>query len=100
MPKIAFIVLKSPQEQDPTHLMKRFSEKQDASAILLEDGVLQALVAQAADRLANVAAEVLVSRGDIEARGFSSSDLKVGKSAEYADIIDCIMERTQRTVTL
>ncbi len=100
MLKTAFIVLKSPREQDPTHLMKRFSEKQDASAILLEDGVFQALVAPAADRLANAAAEVLVSRSDIEARGFSASDLKVGKSAEYSDIIDCIMERTQRTVTV
>lgn len=100
MPKTAFIVLKSPQEQDPTHLMKRFSEKQDASAILLEDGVFQALVAPAADRLADAVAEVLVSRSDIEARGFSGSDLKVGKSAEYSDIIDCIMERTQRTVTV
>jgi sulfur relay protein TusB/DsrH len=100
MPKTAFVVLKSPQEQDPTHFVRRFSEKQDASVILLEDGVFQALVAPAADRLANAAAEVLVSRGDIEARGFSASDLKVGKSAEYADIIDCIMERTERTVTM
>ena len=100
MPKTAFIVLKSPQEQDPTHMMRRFSEKQDASVVLLVDGVYHALLAPAAERLANAASEVLVSRGDIEARGFSASDLKVGKSVEYADIIDCIMERTERTVTV
>jgi sulfur relay protein TusB/DsrH len=100
MPKTAFVVLKSPQEQDPTHFMRRFSEKQDASAILLEDGVFQALVAPAAERLANAASEVLVSSGDVEARGFSASDLKIGKAVEYTDIIDCIMERTERTVTV
>ena len=100
MPKTAFIVLKSPQEQDPTHMIKRLSERRDASAILLEDGVYQALTTLAAGKLREAAEVVLVSKGDIEARGFSASDLKIGKAAEYADIVDCIMERTERTVTV
>lgn len=100
MPKTAFIVLKSPQEQDPTHTMRRLSEKREASAILLEDGVYQALTTLAAGRLYEAAEVVLVSKGDIEARGFSASDLKIGKAVGYADIIDCIMERTERTVTV
>ncbi len=100
MPKTAFIVLKSPQEQDPTHMMRRLSEKREASAILLEDGVYQALTTLAAGRLHEAAEVVLVSKGDIEARGFSASDLKIGKAVGYADIIDCIMERTERTVTV
>jgi len=100
MPKTAFIVLKSPQEQDPTHLLARFADRTDATAVLIEDGVYQALLAQPAERLGGAAHEVLVSREDMEARGFSPSDLKVGKPAEYSDIIDCIMERTERTVTV
>jgi sulfur relay protein TusB/DsrH len=100
MPKTAFIILKSPQEQDPTHTLKRLAERHDTSVILLEDGVYQAIVAPAAERLGKVAGEVLVSREDCKARGFSTSDIKVGKAVEYADLIDCIMERTERTVTI
>ena len=100
MPKTAFLILKSPQELDPTHVMKRLVDSQDASVILVEDGVYQAVVSQPAERLAKVAHEVLVSGEDLEARGFSASDLKTGKVADYADIVECIMERTERTVTI
>ena len=100
MPKTVFIVLKSPQELDPTHVMKRFVDKQDASVILVEDGVYQAILTQPADRLAKSAHEVLVAGDDIEARGFSAADLKVGKLVDYTDIVDCIMERTERTITV
>ena len=100
MPKTAFIILKSPQEQDPTHMVSRLADKQDASAILLEDGVYQAIQVSAADRLGKAAHEVCVSLDDVEARGFSPSDLRIGKAVRYADIVDCIMERTERTVTL
>ena len=100
MPKTAFLVLKSPQEVDPSHVMKRFVDKQDASVILVEDGVYQATMAKPADRLTESAHEVLVSHEDLEARGFGASDLKIGKAADYADIIDCIMERTERTITI
>jgi len=100
MPKTAFLVLKSPQEIDPTHMIKRFAEKQEASVILVEDGVYQAILAQPAERLDKTAHEVLVSHEDLDARGFSASDLKVGKMADYAGIIDCIMERTERTITI
>jgi sulfur relay protein TusB/DsrH len=100
MPKTAFLVLKSPQELDPTHMMKRFADRQEASAILVEDGVYHSILAQPAERLAKSAHEVLVAQDDLEARGFSASDLKVGKVADYASMIDCIMERTDRTITL
>jgi len=100
MPKTAFLVLKSPQEMDPTHMIKRFAEKQEASVILVEDGVYQAVLAQPAERLDETAHEVLVSHEDLDARGFSASDLKVGKTADYAGMIDCIMERTERTITI
>ncbi|OGS41653.1 MAG: hypothetical protein A3K67_04770 [Euryarchaeota archaeon RBG_16_62_10] len=100
MPRTAFMVLKSPLEQDPTHTVKRFADRQEASAVLLEDGVFHATVAGAAERLGEVAHEVLVCREDLEARGFAAGDLKVGAQAEYSDIIDLIMERTERTVTV
>jgi len=98
--KTAFIVLKSPAEQDPTHLIKRFAERTESSVLLVEDGVYQATVAVAADRLSKAAAEVLVSKEDLEARGYTQSDLKIGRAAGYDDIVDCIMERTDRTVTV
>ena len=100
MPKIAFITLKSPQELDPTHFVRRFAEKKDSSMILFEDGVYHAIVQSAADRLAKIADEVLVCSDDLEARGYAPSDLKVGKVADYSEIVDCIMERTERTITL
>ncbi len=100
MPKTAFLVLKSPQELDPTHSMKRFADREDASVILVEDGVYNAIIAQSAEKLGKSAHEVLVSHDDLDARGFLASDLKVGKVADYAGIVDCIMERTERTITL
>jgi sulfur relay protein TusB/DsrH len=100
MPKTAFLVLKSPQELDPTHMIKRFADKADASMILVEDGVYQALLPTAAQKLGPVVHEVLVSREDIEARGFGPSDLKIGKAVDYPEIVDCIMERTERTITI
>ena len=98
--KTAFIVLKSPQEQDPTHMIRAFSSREDASVILLEDGVLQALSAMASERIAQSTTEVLVSKEDLEAKGFSQSDLKIGRAIGYPEIVDCIMERTERTVTV
>lgn len=100
MTKTAFLVLKSPTEQDPTHMIKRLSEKADASAILVEDGVYQALTSTSADRLSQASSVILVAREDLEARGYVPSELKVGQAAEYADIVDLIMEKTDRTVTV
>ena len=100
MPKTAFLILKSPQELDPTHTMKRFADSQDASAILVEDGVYHAMLARPAERLAKVAKDVLVSGDDLEARGFQASDLKMGRVVDYAGIVECIMERTDRTITV
>jgi hypothetical protein len=36
----------------------------------------------------------------MEARGFTQADLKLGVAVGYDDIVDCIMERTERTVTV
>lgn len=100
MTKTAFLILKSPAEQSPEHLMVRLADREDASAILVEDGVYQAVVGSASERLARAAGEVLVCSEDLEARGFSASDLRVGSPVGYDAIVDCIMERTERTVTL
>jgi sulfur relay protein TusB/DsrH len=100
MTKVAFLVLKSPTEQDPTHVMGRFAGREDASAILVEDGVYQAVIGGAAERLAKAAHEVLVSQEDLEARGYSGTDLKIGAAVGYDEMVDCIMERTERTVTV
>jgi len=98
--KTAFIVLRSPQDVRPSHAVSRFAGPDDASVILFEDGVYHALQRNESAELARAAREVLVCRDDLEARGFGAGDLKVGKVAEYADIVDCIMERTERTVTV
>jgi len=100
MTRIAFMVLKGPVEQDPTHMMGRFAGRDDSTAILVEDGVYQAIVAHASQRLSKAAHEVLVSKEDLEARGYDGSALKVGKAVGYEDLVDCIMERTERTVTV
>ncbi len=98
--KTAFIVLKSPQESDPSHALSRLADKADATLILIEDGVYQAVSQAAANKLRMNVSDVLVSGEDLEARGFKSEDLKVGRTVGYPDIVDCIMERTERTVTL
>lgn len=98
--KTAFVVLKSPQEQDPSRMIEALAPKVDAVAILVEDGVLQALSKAAVERLSKACAEILVSREDFEAKGFSEAQLTIGKLVGYPEIVECIMERTERTVTV
>jgi sulfur relay protein TusB/DsrH len=98
--RTAFVALKSPQEQDPTHAIRRVASKDEASVVLFEDAVYHALQKDAAERLGAAAQDVLVARDDLEARGFAEGDLKVGRAASYEDIVDCIMERTDRTVSV
>lgn len=100
MPRTAFLILKSPHEQDPTRTMARLAERNDAVAILVEDGVYQALLPEPAERLTRATCEVLVSREDLDARGFAPAELKVGRPVEYAEMVEYIMERTDRTVTV
>ena len=97
---IAYLVLKSPHEQSPAHMIGRFSRREDSTAILLEDGIYHSIEANASKDLGNATIEVLVSREDLYARGFSEDDLKLGRTASYGDIVDCIMERAERTITL
>jgi|GEM_PF-852556 len=98
--KTAFLVLKSPHESNPSRMVSRVAERSDATAILVEDGVYQAVSQSAADRLSAIVQEVLVSADDLEARGFAPQDLKVGRAVGYPEIVDCIMERTERTITV
>ncbi|MEM4264449.1 MAG: DsrH/TusB family sulfur metabolism protein [Thermoplasmata archaeon] len=98
--KIAYLVLKSPHEQNPAQMIGRFSPREDSIAVLVEDGVYHAIEEDAAESIGSVANEVLVSGEDLIARGFSESDLKLGKVASYGDIVECIMERTERTITV
>lgn len=98
--KTSFLVIRSPQELDPTHMMHRVAHRDEASAILFEDAVYNAVRKDHAERLGKAAHEVLVAADDLEARGFSQKDLRVGRAVPYADIVDCIMERTERTVTV
>jgi len=98
--RTAFIVLKSPQEQDPSHAIEVLADRDDATVILLEDGVLQALSPRAWERLARVSSEILISREDVEAKGLLGRELAAGKLVDYPEIIECIMERTERTVTV
>ncbi len=98
--KTAFIIIKSPSEQDPTHMMERLASKEDSSVILFEDAVYHSINPAHCVKLDGVATEVLVAKDDLEARGFTAADIKIGKAVGYDEIIDCIMERTQRTVTV
>lgn len=98
--KTAFLVIRSPQELDPTHMMHRIAGRDEASAILFEDAVYNALQSGPAERLGKAAHEVLVAADDLDARGFSQKDLRVGRAVSYDEIVDCIMERTERTVTV
>ncbi len=98
--KTAFLVLKSPRESNPLNALARFATKGDSALILLEDGVYHALMKDSAGKLMEGASEVLVASDDLEARGFAPGDLKVGRAVEYPEIVECIMERTGRTITL
>ncbi len=98
--KTAFIVLKSPREGNAAHALSRFASKAEATAILLEDGVYHAVVKDAADGLRNGVSDVLVAADDLEARGFAAGDIKVGRIVGYPEIVESIMERTERTITL
>lgn len=98
--RTAFVVIRSPQELDPTHMVRRLADREEASVILFEDAVFNALLKAPADRLGMAAGEVLVAADDLEARGFSQKDLRIGKAVGYDDIVDCMMERTERTVTV
>ena len=100
MARTAFIVIRSPQELNPADAIRRFAGKEDAFVVLFEDAVYNAVRAENAKLLSDVAADVSVARDDLEARGFGESDLKVGRAADYDDIIDTIMDRTERTVTI
>ncbi len=98
--KTAFILLKSPHESDPAHTLLRLAGKSDATAILVEDGIYQAVSQYAANKLKACVEDVLVSSEDLAARGFTAQDLKVGHAVGYPEIVECIMERTERTITL
>ena len=98
--RTTFIALKSPEEQRPAHIIPRLSDREHASLILLEDAVYNSVLASRIEEISAAASEILVSREDILARGFRDDDVKVGKLVGYDDIVDCIMERTERTITL
>ena len=100
MVKTAFIVIRSPQELDPSKVIGNMSEKDDSTAILFEDAVYNAVLADRAEKLRGVVSEVKVARDDLEARGFSGEDLKIGRTVEYGEIVETIMESTDRTVSV
>jgi sulfur relay protein TusB/DsrH len=100
MVKTAFLALKSPQEQDPSDMIGRLAARDDAHVILVEDAVYNALDPRRAQRLKEVAAEVYVAADDLAAKGFSETDLRAGRTIDYGGIVELIMERTERTVSL
>ena len=98
--KTAFIVIRSPQEVDPSHAIRRLADKSDATVILFEDGVYGAVNPKASEGLRSAAEHIMVCSEDLTARGFTAADLKVGTTAGYPEIVDAIMERTERTITV
>lgn len=100
MVKTAFIVIRSPQELDPCGVIGNMSDRDDSVVILFEDAVYNAVLADRAERLRETASIVQVARDDLEARGFSNDDLRVGKAVEYGEIVETIMEDTDRTVSV
>jgi sulfur relay protein TusB/DsrH len=100
MAKTAFIVIRSPQELDPVEMIRRLAGKDEATVVLFEDGVYNALQEERARSLDQVATEVFVAQDDLQARGFSGDDLKTGKAVGYDDIVETIMERTDKTVSV
>ena len=100
MVKTAFILLRSPQELQPAGLISSMVGREEASAILFEDAVYNAIRSETAKELDDVTRDVLVISDDLDARGFGEADLKVGRVVGYDEVVDEIMERTERTVTL
>ncbi|MCJ2533114.1 MAG: sulfurtransferase complex subunit TusB [Candidatus Thermoplasmatota archaeon] len=100
MVRTVFLALRSPQEQDPSEMIRRFASREEAYLVLVEDAVYNALDPRRAEGLKEVAHEVYVVKDDLAAKGFSEADLKAGKVTDYEGIVELIMEETERTVTL
>ncbi len=100
MVKTVFLALRSPREQDPSELIGRLASREEAHLVLVEDAVYNALDPRRAESLKEVAHEVYIAKDDLAAKGFSEADLKAGTTVDYDGIVELIMERTERTVTL
>jgi len=100
MVRTVFLALRSPQEQDPSEMIRRFANREEAYLVLVEDAVYNALDPRRAEGLKEAAHEVYVVKDDLAAKGFSEADLKAGKVTDYEGIVELIMEETERTVTL
>ncbi len=100
MPGITFLALKSPTEQDLGRMISRLADRDDAHVVLVEDAVYNAVEPERAERLKEVSADVLVAKDDLAAKGFAEGDLRTGRAVGYDEIVDLIMEATERTVTL
>ncbi len=100
MVRTVFLALRSPQEQDPSEMIRRLASRGEAHLVLVEDAVYNALDPRRAESLKEVTHEIYVVKDDLAAKGFSEADLKVGKVTDYEGIVELIMEGTERTVTL
>jgi len=100
MVRTVFLALRSPQEQDPSGMIRRLASREEAHLVLVEDAVYHAIDPRRAEILKEVAHEVYVAKDDLEAKGFSEADLKAGKATDYEGIVELIMEGTERTIAL
>lgn len=100
MVRTVFLALRSPQEQDPSEMVRRLASREEAHLVLLEDAVYHAIDPRRAESLKEVAHEVYVAKDDLAAKGFSEADLKAGRATDYEGIVELIMEGTERTIAL
>ena len=100
MVRTVFLALRSPQEQDPSGMIRRLASREEAHLVLVEDAVYHAIDPRRAEILKEVAHEVYVAKDDLEAKGFSEADLKAGRATDYEGIVELIMEGTERTIAL
>ena len=99
MKSIAFVILKSPSEADPTGLIKTLTGDAKISIILLEDGVYWAVMGDKKKRLQEFKAEIFAASDDLISRGFDGPSGGV-KVVDYERIVEIIMEEYDQVITL
>lgn len=99
MKSIAFVILKSPSEGNPTDLIKTLAKDAKISVILLEDGVYWTVQKDKKKHLEDLKAEIFSAKDDLIARGFDEVTEGVNV-VDYESIVEVIMEECDKVITL
>jgi len=99
MKTIAFVLLKSPYENDPTGLIRTLAKDAKRSVILMEDGVYWAAIDEKRKHLLESGIKIHAALDDLKARGFDEPAEGVD-AMDYERIVEVMMEEYDQVITL